>query len=212
MDLSEDLGSSKKRRNNIWRAYWRSGAKLTFPEHPLCAKYCAKCAGLSNWISVARQIYDLGYYTHFTDEQTEAWWANLPRVTLVSGRARFIPGGPQLLNKKKTHSNLARAAPSFIFHILLSPGTHLTPSSVLHGPVSGELRQKTEFLVLKMTSRSLCSIYDLLVFSIFKMNIVNPAYDLNAKFSGNVRISIEAPEQSGWREGKRDWEFSWNLL
>lgn len=125
MDVSEDLGSYKKRRDNIRRAYWRSGAKSTFPEHLPCAKYYAKSSVLSNWILVAQQIYEMGYDAHFTDQQTEAWWANLPKVTLVSGSTRFIPGGPRCkIRRKKTHPYLPPATPSVI---LLSPGTHLTP-------------------------------------------------------------------------------------
>lgn len=76
---------------------------------------------------------------------------------------------------------------------------------MFHEPVSGELGQKLEFLVLRITVRSFfCSIYDPLVFSIFKMVIVGPGYDLKAKFSGNIRISIEAALEAIWLEGR--WE------
>lgn len=66
--------------------------------------------------------------------------------------------------RKKTHSCLAPAPSSAICHILVSPRRHL--SSVLHSPILGELEQKTEFPVFRTTLRSLCSIYDPLVFSI----------------------------------------------
>lgn len=66
--------------------------------------------------------------------------------------------------RKKTHSGLAPAPSSAICHILVSPRRH--PSSVLHSPILGELEQKIEFPVFRTTLRSLCSIYDPLVFSI----------------------------------------------
>lgn len=120
MNVSEDLGSYRKRRDNIRRVYWRSGAKLTFPEH----LPCAKSSVLSNWILVAQQIYEMGY-AHFTGQQTEAWWANLPQVTLVSGRPHLYLEAPSCrIRRKKTHSYLPPAIPSVILH---SPGTHLTP-------------------------------------------------------------------------------------
>lgn len=114
-------------------------------------------------------------------------------------------GAPRFkIGRKKTHSCLAPAGPPAISHIFVSPRTYLTPSTVLHESVSGELGQKTEFLILRMTLRSFCSIYDPLVFSIFKMDIVGAGSDLNTKFSGNIRISIEEALEAIWLEGR--WE------
>ena len=62
--------------------------------------------------------------------------------------------------------------------------------------------------MLRLTSRSLCSICDLLVFSTFKAGHSWSRYDPNAKISSKYQDFQEKIEKtSGQREGGRDCEI-----
>lgn len=89
-DLAEDLGSIKKRRNRTWRTGWGSGAKWTNISRASSMCHALwKCSLPYNWIFVACQLYGWDYYVHFTEQQTEAWQAALPKVIPVGDKARF---------------------------------------------------------------------------------------------------------------------------